>query len=182
MGKKGATNANLTPRQARFVEEFLVDLSGGAAAKRAGYTGTEEALAVTASRLRRKPAVAAAIIAAQEARAGRVEQRLTSTLLKADRVLEEVSHMAFADPAAIVDTSGRVLALKDMPESVRRAVSLVKVRADGDGATVTEVRFWDKGKSLELAMRHLGMLRDKVELSGANGQALSINIDLGGGK
>lgn len=61
----------LTPRQARFVEEYLVDLNATQAALRAGYS--EAGAEVRGSELVRNRKVAAAIRAAQAARSERTE-------------------------------------------------------------------------------------------------------------
>jgi phage terminase small subunit len=169
--------ASLTPRQQAFVREYLADRvpNATAAAERAGYGGGKAGAAVAGSRLLRVPKIAALIAEAQEKRAARME-------VSADRVLAEVARLALADPSGAFNADGTLKALEEIPEELRRTIASVKTRMDDEGVVVTEVRFWDKPKSLELAMKHLGMLRDKVELSGENGQALSIHIDLGAGK
>ena len=76
----------LTARQARFVNEYLIDLNGTQAVIRAGYrTRSPE---VHASRLLTRPLVAKAITAAQAARAKRTE-------ITADRVIHELARIAF---------------------------------------------------------------------------------------
>src|SRR5215213_1985099 len=77
----------LTARQARFVEEYLVDLNATQAAIRAGYsarTANEQA-----SRLLANVSVAAAISEALAARAER-------TQITADQVVEELAAIGFA--------------------------------------------------------------------------------------
>jgi phage terminase small subunit len=59
----------LTAKQARFVEEYLVDLNGKQAAIRAGYTS--KTAEVQASRLLRHATVQAALKAAMQARSKR---------------------------------------------------------------------------------------------------------------
>jgi phage terminase small subunit len=91
-----STNVNkgrpqLTPRQARFVEEFCVDFNATQAAIRAGYS-TETARA-SGSRLRAQPAVAAAIAQAVAALKARSEA-------SADRWLLELLDIAYTDPDA----------------------------------------------------------------------------------
>jgi phage terminase small subunit len=72
MTKSTRTRAEtLTPKQARFVDEYLVDLNGTRAAVRAGYsvkTGNEQG-----ARLLAKVSVATAIKAATDARSQRTE-------------------------------------------------------------------------------------------------------------
>ena len=71
----------LTAKQARFVQEYLVDCNGAAAARRAGYSGHRADR--QAQENLRKPAVAAAIAGAQAKRAER-------TQITADWVLERL--------------------------------------------------------------------------------------------
>ena len=61
----------LTAKQDRFVSEYLIDLNATQAAIRAGYA--EKGAAVEGSRLLATPKVAAAVAAAQAARAKRTE-------------------------------------------------------------------------------------------------------------
>src|SRR2546425_13091038 len=63
----------LNPRQARFVEEYLIDLSATKAAERAGYSAKSAKL--LGSRLLSRPAVAAAIHEARIRRSSLVEVR-----------------------------------------------------------------------------------------------------------
>lgn len=77
----------LNPRQARFVDEYLVDLNATQAAIRAGYSA--KTAEQTASRLLRNVKVAAAVDAAKEARKER-----TQTL--ADRTVAEIARIAFS--------------------------------------------------------------------------------------
>ncbi len=60
---------SLTPKQARFVEEYLIDLNATAAAKRAGYS--ERTAYAQGQRLLKHVEIAAAIRKAQEARSER---------------------------------------------------------------------------------------------------------------
>lgn len=61
----------LTPRERRFIDEYLVDLNGTQAAIRAGYS--KRRARQTAWELLEKPEVAAAIAAAQAARSKRTQ-------------------------------------------------------------------------------------------------------------
>lgn len=76
-------NANgLTAKQQRFVEEYLVDLNGTAAARRAGYSA-KSAKGSAAELLRDFPAVIAAVDRGLAERAKRTE-------LTADWVLDQL--------------------------------------------------------------------------------------------
>jgi hypothetical protein len=78
----------LTPKEARFVEEYLVDLNGTAAAARAGYAAASANR--TAYELLQRPAVAEALAAAQQALSER-------TGITQERVVEELAKIGFAD-------------------------------------------------------------------------------------
>lgn len=84
----------LTPKQQRFVDEYLVDLNATQAAIRSGYS--RRSAAEQGHDLLRKPQVAAAVQAGQAARAER-------TGITADRVLTELARIAFADHRQLVE-------------------------------------------------------------------------------
>ena len=60
--------------------------------------------------------------------------------------------------------------MQEWPEELQAAVSSTKTRrvnldsADGHTDLVTELKLWDKPRNIELLMKHLGMLTEKVEL------------------
>ena len=86
---EGIGGSGLTPKQQRFVAEYIIDLNGTQAAIRAGYS-VESAGAIAHENLT-KPEIASAINAAMKQRAGRAE-------LKADDVIGRLRDVAFADP------------------------------------------------------------------------------------
>ena len=87
----------LTPRQKRFVEEYLIDLNATAAAKRAGYS-PKWAYNVGPS-VRRIPKVAEEIDRALAERAER-------TKITADRVVIELAKVAFGDCQRLLAKEG----------------------------------------------------------------------------
>ena len=92
----------LSPMQERFVQEYLVDCNATAAYKRAGYKGQGNVAEVNAHRLLRQAKVAAAVQAAQDARAQRLQ-------LTQDAVLHELTLLAHADIADyVIDDHGAV--------------------------------------------------------------------------
>ncbi len=93
---------SLTPRQARFVEEYLIDLNAKNAAIRAGYSN--KAAKQQGHKTLQAPAVQEAVTAAVEARSKR-------TGITADRVLEEIADIGFGDMGdfvAIDPDTGRI--------------------------------------------------------------------------
>lgn len=156
----------LSPKQQRFVEEYLVDLNGAAAARRAGYKARNaDDLAV---QLLRKTQVQEAIQAAQAVRSERVQ-------LKADDVIEELKRIGFADLGQILDFTGDTVKLRapgTIPEAARRALSSIKVKRVWEGTgddkvpvDVLEFKLWDKVSALEKLGKHLGLFIDRTEVT-----------------
>ncbi|WP_343711896.1 terminase small subunit [Inquilinus sp.] len=86
----------LTPKERRFIDEYLVDLNGAQAAIRAGYS--ERRAKQTASELLDKPEVAAAIEAAQAARSERTQVTQDWVLDRLQEVVERsMQHEAVTD-------------------------------------------------------------------------------------
>ncbi|MCO1462058.1 terminase small subunit [Burkholderia multivorans] len=158
----------LTAKQQRFVDEYLRDLNASAAARRAGYS--ERTANEQGARLLAKVSVQEAVRAAMRARRER-------THITQDRVLEELSRIAFFDIRKLYNADGtlkRPDQLDDEAAAVLAGVDVVEqmtYSADGDGELTPtpmltkKAKVFDKTAALTLAMRHLGMLNDKLELS-----------------
>lgn len=163
--------ANLNAKQSRFVEEYLVDLNASAAARRAGYS-VKTADAIGRENLG-KPAIAAAIAEAQAVRSKR-------TGITADRVLLELAKIAFFDPRSLFAADGSPLPISDLSDDAAGALAGIEVLEEFDGTGKDRVfkgytkkyKVADKNTALTNAMKHLGMLRDKVEHSGPDGKPL----------
>lgn len=151
----------LTPKQQRFVDEYLVDLNATQAAIRAGYS--EKTAHVIGAENLGKPEIAAAVASAQQKRSDR-------TGVKADQVLAELAVIGFSSVEHYTtDDEGRLVLAEGAPASAMRAVSSVKLktrtirpRDGGDPETVREVEFrlWDKNTALANLGKHLGMFVD----------------------
>ena len=157
----------LTPRQWRFVAEYVKDLNGTKAAIRAGYSA--KSADVSASRLLAKAKVKREVDAVLERRALRVE-------VKQDDVVRELLAMAQTDMRQAFDENGALRPLHEMPADVAKMISGVETEElfeyVGQGpdrervhvGNVRKVKFWSKEKALELLGRHLKMFTDKLEL------------------
>ena len=162
----------LAPKRQLFITEYLVDGNGKQAAIRAGYS--PRSAEVEASRLLRNVQVAEAIAKRQAAL--RDKTGLTTT-----RVMEELACIGLSDPRRCFGSDGRMLALKDFPEDLARAIASVEVETtagdkDTPAVTTTKVRFWEKPKALHTSAHILGMLKDKVEHSGTDGKPIRVSF------
>jgi phage terminase small subunit len=163
----------VTPKQARFVEEYLQDLNGTQAAIRAGYS--EKTANEQAAQLLKKPEVAKAIEAAKDKRSERAD-------VDALWVLKRLHEEATADIADLYDDSGNLLPVKEWPEVWRQGlVQGVEVEElfEGHGkdrqrvGTVRKVRLDPRVRRIELIGKHVGVkaFEDTVNVKGVEGLA-----------
>lgn len=153
--KGGGIMAELTPKQERFCEEYLIDLNATQAAIRAGYsekTAREQA-AQNLSKLN-----------IQEKIAELKAERSKRTEITQDRVIKELAAMAFAKATDYAQIASNTVFIKSTAElTPEQQAGIVGIKQTQAGI---EVKL-DKTRALEMLGRHLGMFNDKLELSGA---------------
>jgi phage terminase small subunit len=150
----------LTPKQATFCEEYLIDLSATQAAIRAGYA--PHTARSQGKRLLTKVAVKEKI---SELRAERSER----TQISADRVLEELARIAFHDPREVMSWGPDGMEFKDSEELPEGAANVIAglYETKTTYGTSRRIRFVDRLRALYLLGLHLGMFSNKVAASGA---------------
>jgi len=166
--KQRLAENKLAAKRERFCQEYLVDLNGSAAARRAGYAA--RSAGVEACELLKLPEI-------KERIEQLMAERTVRTQITQDRVLHELAIVGFSN----VDhyRIGDVQALEldaEAPPAALRAVASVKHRTrtegEGDDASVTrevEFRLWDKVGALTKLGQHLGLFKDRVEVTGKDG-------------
>lgn len=153
----------MTPKQTRFVAEYLVDLNATQAAIRAGVP--EKSAKTIGPRWLAHVGVAAAIAE------GKAKQ-LEKADLSAARVLEEYRRISFLDVRTFYDEAGNLKPVKDWTADQGASVSsfevLIKNAKAGDGVTDTvhKIRLIDKSRTLNDLSKHFGLLTERVDLSG----------------
>ncbi|MEG0377292.1 MAG: terminase small subunit [Eubacterium sp.] len=151
--------ARLTAKQKRFIDEYLIDLNATQAAIRAGYS-PETAQQIGSENLS-KLVIRARIDQAMAERSKR-------TGINADRILIELARIGLVNPKHLINFDEATVR-GDATDDDTAAIASVKVKTipteDGD-IVEREVKLYDKTKALELCGKHLGMFKDKVELSG----------------
>lgn len=157
----------LNARRKLFVHEYMKDLDGKAAAIRAGYS--PRTAAETAYRLLNKDAsIKAAIAYRTRALAKRSE-------LKAERVIEELKRIAFADVTKLIELGADgELTLKELARlssSVTSAIASVQKSKSGE----VTVKMHDKLKALEMLCKYLNLFTERVEVT-AKGIGLVLNL------
>jgi len=164
--------STLTPKQQRFVEEYLVDLNATQAAIRAKYSA-KTAPFIGHENLK-KPNIAAAI-------SRRMKDRARRTEITQDRVLAEYAKLAFYDPRAFYDDNGDLIPIKQLDDQSAAAVAGMDVASTTEGKlpiTIRKIKLADKKGALDSIARHLGMFVDRTELSGPKGSPIHAVADL----
>lgn len=152
------SSAELTDRQKRFVDEYLIDLNATAAYKRAGYAGKGKSAENAASRLLGNVGVAKSIKSAMDKRSNDlgIDAKYVLTTIK-----ETINRCRQVHP--VLDRKGEQ----------------VYVRAgDSDDAQLVPAFTFDATgvlKGAELLGRHLKMFTDKTELTGPNGGPIEVS-------
>ncbi len=140
----------MTPRQRRFVQEYLIDLNATQAAKRAGYSA--RSARTTGQKILHHPAVAAAIETAQAKRAER-------TRVSADKVVKELAKVAFGDPRRLLSWGPDGVILRESSELSEADAALVseisETRTAAGGSRRVKLRC--KLTALTALGKHLGL-------------------------
>ena len=122
-------------------------------------------LAVKASKLHTRPHIQARIQEMKEALAVR-------TNITRQRVLEELAKIGFAsygDFVKIDENGNATVDVKLLTKDQLAAISEMQVDTSKDGKQRVRVKLHDKRAALVDIGKHLGMFREKIEVSGPNG-------------
>ena len=140
----------MTPKQARFVKEYLIDLNATQAAIRAGYAPANAN--VEGSRLLANANIRDAIASAQAARCQRLE-------ITADRVVQEYARVAFANMGDYLTFGPDGPVVRDLATLTPGQCAAIREVAQahtGSGNGV-RIRLHDKLAALAALARHLGL-------------------------
>jgi len=155
--EKGGGGVN--DREARFCEEYLIDLDAPAAALRAGYPVKAARAAgdwLKPGSGRYRPRLHAGVRTRMAERSRRIG-------ITAERVLREYARIAFASIEDVADFTDGVRPRTDTCADDLAAVASVKYKR-GSGVDC-EIKMYDKLKALEVLGRHLGLFEAR-EASG----------------
>jgi len=166
----------LTPKQQRFVDEYLKDLNATQAAVRAGYSAkTAEWIG---PQLLGKTHVAEAI-------ADGMAKRQARTEVNADYVLKKLVAIAEMDVLDIMTDDMSIKPVSQWPKVWRQYLSGFDLAEMFEGrgderemvGILKKIKWPDKVKNLELIGRHLGMFKDKVEVTGKDGGPIATKTE-----
>ena len=162
----------LSERRAAFVREYLIDLNGRQAALRAGYS--PNGATTTASRLLSNANVQAEITKEQR-------KRIQRTEVTADRVVEELRRIAFADLRDVVYIEGGEVKVVDTAGLTdAQAASLAEIKQTKDGIGV---KMHSKQQALDSLGRYLGLYNENLNvMHGFEGDVLPVTLVFDDGK
>ena len=173
----------MTDKQIIFANEYLIDLNGTRAYKEAyPHVKNDNTAAAAATRLMNNPEVKDYIDK-------RIKDRLERIEVTQDDVIQELAAIAFAngsDYAKVVtmpvmiqtsegdyvpalDSEGnqmyyQAVEIEETEELTKRQIKAISGIKQGKNGI--ELTTYDKVKALELLGKHLGIFKDKVEVSG----------------
>ena len=148
----------LPPKQLLFVQAYLIDPNATKAYQKA-YGGKASVAAVCGAKLLRNAKVAASVAAGQ----AKVAEKSGVT---AERVLEELSRIAFSDMRQFAKWGSAGVQLNDsadLSDDEARCVSEVSETVTKEGGTI-KFKLHDKVAALTLLGKHLGLFPDRVVL------------------
>lgn len=163
-------------RIARFAQEYLIDLNASAAYLRTGFkTKNPGSCAVD---YMKRPEVVQAIMDAKAERAAREAAKPEG--ITQDLVLGVLRKMLTHDPRQMFDANGNLLSPQDMGDDTAMALTSFEVSEDktAQGSVygyTKKVKTSDRASAVTLAMRHLGMLNDKLNLN-VGGQLTVLDV------
>lgn len=165
--------AKLTPKQQRFVDEYLIDLNATAAAERAGYKDSN-----IGRQLITKNNVSEAIEKRKADRSARTE-------ITQDRVLREYARIAFFDIRKLFNDDGSPKGITDLDADTAAVIAGLDVQEVYEGVGddrkfvgyIKKYKIADKKGALDSIARHLGMFVEKFDLKG--NLSFEIKVDYG---
>ena len=151
----------LTPKQDKFVNEYLIDLNGTAAVIRAGFSPKQASS--KAYQLLRKNTV-------QEALIERRKELSAASGVTPEKVIQGFANLAFADLAECYDENGFLKNIHNIPKNIRMALAGIEVDElfEGKGedreriGQTKKVKIWDKNRALDSLAKYFGLYAPQV--------------------
>ena len=145
----------LTPKQAKFVEEYLISGNATDAAKKAGYS--HKTADQIGSELLQKTLVAEAVQAGWDKRKAKFE-------ISEEKILQELAAIAFFDLRDVMkpDKSGvALMPWESISKNASRAIASV-TESETEFGCSRGIRAHDKISALKALGNHVGMWKDGV--------------------
>lgn len=164
--------SKLTPKQSRFVDEYLVDLNASKAALRAGYS-EKTAYSIGHANLKK--------VEIEKAISERRENASERTKITLDQVVREAARLALFDPRKMFKADGTPRAIQDLDDDTAACIAGLDVMNIGSGDEISQVlkyKLAPKGQAIDTLMKHLGGYeKDNGQKVGTLAEALIAGIN-----
>lgn len=140
-----------SPKQQRFIEEYMIDLNGTAAAIRTGYS--PKTARVQAAKMLTIPIIKSSVLSLKAERAQRLR-------VDADEVLENWVLFNRSNIADYLDAAGNVdlsQCTRDQLQALSEYSTDVTTDSDGKRHVKTKIRLVDRLRSSEMTAKHIGL-------------------------
>lgn len=158
-GQNDNGKERLSQKQLAFCREYVKDFNGAQSAKRAGYAGHGDTLAVTASRLLRSDKVK-----------NEIADLLHSKCMQVDEALMRLAEQARGIQSRYIGSDGKL----DLARLVQGDCAHLVKKLKYKNSELVDIEFYDSQAALNLILRAQGAYQDKVDLTSA-GQPLIVN-------
>lgn len=157
----------MTDAQKKFCNEYLKTLNATQAYKVAyPKCKKDDTARANSSRLLTKANI-------KEYIAEKMEERAKRTEVTQDKVIEEFAKIAFLNPKKLFDDDGCLKDISQIDDTTAGAIAGIEVFEEYQGqgenreyvGRTKKIKIADKVKALENLGRHLGMFKDKLEIT-----------------
>ena len=168
----------MTDAQKRFCDEYLIDLNATRAYKVAyPKVKKDHTATVNGNRLLTNADI-------QNYISEKMKKREERTEVTQDMIINELAKIAFLDISNLYNENGGLKKIQDIDENTRRAISSLETFEEFEGygedrekvGDTKKVKLIDKTKALELLGKHLGMFKDKIDIS--QDKPFEVNISI----
>ena len=158
----------LTPKQAKFVKQYLIDTNGTRAAMVAGYCKTKGSAAAHASYLLKNIKINKAINRGLAEQTKRIEKRMEIGEVTKERWLRELALLGFAemnDFAKVTERGVRLITTDQLKPGFSGAIKSLKQSESMSGGSQS-LELHPKLPALQMLADHFGWTKQRVEHSG----------------
>jgi phage terminase small subunit len=160
---------NLSIKEAKFVNEYLIDENGTRAAIAAGYA--PKSASVTACRLLKNAKIQAALAKELSKTLGKLE-------ITREKVLGGIAQLAYYDPRKFFNEDGSTKKITELDDQTVMALSGFEITElfgeNGPIGQTKKFKIADRGINLERLARHLKLFTEKQEHSGPGGGPIPV--------
>lgn len=159
----------LTRQHILFVQEYMVDRNASRAALASGYSKKNPD--VIGSQLLRHPLVAAMIEEKTAELGAKCEKKRKNIEVTKERWLRELKRIAFADMDDFVEVTRngiKITATTDRKKNRGHAIQKISESVTKEGGSQS-LSLHNKQPALELLAKHYGWIKERSEVTGADG-------------